>query len=98
MKKIFYLFVVLLLLLSAFVTAVPKIKNIKGDINFDGRLDSNDMNYLLLYALGYGSPNSLTLCIADFDNNNRITILDVLYVAQTIQKQRKTQIVHCNYD
>lgn len=50
----------------------------KGDINYDGNINSADVDLLFDYMLNHITPDPIE--IGDFDNNNRITMDDVIYL------------------
>ena len=47
-----------------------------GDINSDDSISSEDLIVMRKYLLGI--KNDIDLNVADFDNNNRVDILDLI--------------------
>ena len=59
-----------------FAPQVTLVDGMLGDINSDGKTDSTDLAFMRKYLMGI--ENDIDLNVADFDNNNRVDILDLI--------------------
>ena len=59
-----------------FAPQVTLVDGKLGDINSDGKTDSTDLAFMRKYLMGI--ENDIDLNVADFDNNNRVDILDLI--------------------
>ena len=60
------------------------VKQLRGDVNNDGKLSIIDMLLIFMYKSGAISLNSDELQRADTDNDGSVTIADALAIQQHI--------------
>ncbi len=57
-----------------------------GDVNNDGKININDMSYLIKYLYKNGSPPQPATLAGDVDNNGQINITDISFLIKSLYR------------
>lgn len=64
--------------------ACQNVYAIKGDVNYDKSLTTEDVEIISSYVLGSVTPSALQTYLADYDNNGVVNIYDAIAVSQLV--------------